>query len=300
MKKAIGLLRLMRPANIITAVSDILAGVAIAACLAGNGNTPQWQFIALLILSTIGLYGGGVVLNDVFDAALDKTERPERPIPSGLISKNSAAFFGTTLLLMGVVAAAGVHINGWFSSATLIAAAIAVCAVVYDKWMKHNSILGPLNMGICRGLNLLLGMSILPVVLQRYGYIAIVPVIYIAAITMISRGEVHGGKKKTLYGAAWLYAVAIAGILTAGFIRKQVGYTVIFTALFAIMIFPPLQKAIRSGEGPSIGKAVKAGVIALIVMNASWAAAFGMINFALLILFLLPVSLLLAKLFAVT
>lgn len=300
MKKAIGLLRLMRPANIITAVSDILAGVAIAACIAGNGSVPQWQSVMLLILSTIGLYGGGVMLNDVFDAALDKAERPERPIPSGLITKNIAAFFGTVLLLAGVIAAAGVPISGWFSPSTFIAAAIAVCAVVYDKWMKHNSILGPLNMGICRGLNLLLGMSILPAVLQRYSYIAIVPVIYIAAITMISRGEVHGGKKRTLYSAALLYAVVIAAILIAGFIRKQVGYTVIFAALFAIMIFPPLQKAVRTGEGPLIGKAVKAGVIALIVMNAAWAAAFGMINFALLILLLLPVSLLLAKLFAVT
>lgn len=290
----------MRPANIITAVSDILAGVAIAACIANDGSALQWQSVVLLIFSTIGLYGGGVVLNDVFDAALDKTERPERPLPSGLIAKNTAAFFGTALLLAGVIAAAGVSIDGWLSSSALIAAAIAVCAVVYDKWMKHSWMLGPLNMGICRGLNLLLGMSILSAALPRYGYIAIVPVIYIAAITMISRGEVHGGKKKTLYGAALLYAVVIAGILTTGIIRKQVGYTVIFTALFAAMIFPPLQKAIRSGEGPLIGKAVKAGVIALIVMNASWAAAFGMIKFALLILLLLPVSLLLAKLFAVT
>jgi 4-hydroxybenzoate polyprenyltransferase len=66
------------------------------------------------------------------------------------------------------------------------------------------------------------------------------------------------------------------------------------------MIFPPLQKAIRNPAGPLIGKAVKAGVIALIVMNAAWAAAFGAIYFALLILLLLPVSMLLAKLFAVT
>lgn len=290
----------MRPANIITAVSDILAGVAIATSMTGNGSIQQWQPVALLILSTIGLYGGGVVLNDVFDAELDKAERPERPVPSGLIAKNTAAFFGTALLSAGVIATAGIHISGWFSLSTFIAATIAVCAVVYDKWMKHNLLLGPLNMGICRGLNLLLGMSIIPATLPHYGYISIVPVIYIAAITMISRGEVHGGKKKTVYGAALLYAVVIAGILTAGFIRKQVGYTVIFTALFAVMIFPPLQKAIRSGEGPLIGKAVKAGVIALIVMNASWAAAFGMISFALLILLLLPVSLLLAKLFAVT
>ena len=45
-----------------------------------------------------------------------------------------------------------------------------------------------------------------------------------------------------------------------------------------------------------IGKAVKAGVIALIVMNASWAAAFGLPLIVLLIFALLPVSLILAKL----
>lgn len=49
-----------------------------------------------------------------------------------------------------------------------------------------------------------------------------------------------------------------------------------------------------------IGKAVKSGVIALIAMNAAWAAAFGDLYFALLIIILLPVSLLLARMFAVT
>ena len=300
MDKLIGFLRLMRPANIITSIADILAGVAIAGYVVDDGNAYEWQSIGLLVFSTIGLYGGGVVLNDVFDAELDSKERPERPIPSGLISKNAAALFGVILLLAGIAAAASVHITGWFSSSSMISIAIAVCAVVYDKWMKHSGFLGPLNMGICRGLNLLLGMSILPAVLPQYGYIAIVPVIYIAAITMISRGEVHGGKKRTLYAAVLLYAIVIASILTIGFINNYVGYTAIFVVLFGAMILPPLLKAIRNPTGPLIGKAVKAGVIALIVMNAAWAATFGAIYFALLILLLLPVSLLLAKLFAVT
>ncbi|HRO47641.1 UbiA-like protein EboC [Agriterribacter sp.] len=300
MDKLIGLLRLMRPANIVTAVSDILAGIAIAAYAGDNVISYPWQSIALLIISTIGLYGGGVVLNDVFDAELDKAERPERPIPTGLISKNAAALWGTVLLLGGIAAAAAVHTTGLFSSSALIAIAIAVCAVVYDKWMKHNSFLGPLNMGFCRGLNLLLGISMFPAVLPQYGYIAIVPVIYIAAITMISRGEVHGGKKNTLYGAVLLYAVVIAGILTIGFVNNYIWHAMAFVVLFSAMIFPPLQRAIRNPAGALMGKAVKAGVIALIVMNAAWAAAFGMIYFALVILLLLPVSLLLAKLFAVT
>ena len=106
MAKLIGFLRLMRLANIVTAISDILAGVAIAAYAMQIewANLPLTPLI-LLVLSTIGLYGGGVVFNDVFDAELDKIERPERPIPSGLVPKNAAAFFATLLLILAIVAA---------------------------------------------------------------------------------------------------------------------------------------------------------------------------------------------------
>lgn len=298
--RAIGLLRLTRPANIITAVSDILAGVAVAAFVSGEAGLLNWQGVALLIIATSGLYGGGVVLNDVFDAELDRVERPERAIPSGLITKQTAGWLGLALLVLGISAAAGVHASGWFSISASLAAAIAVCAVVYDKWLKHHNWLGPVNMGLCRGLNLLLGMSILPAAVSRYYYLAVVPVLYIAAITMISRGEVHGGKKNILYGAALLYLLVMLNIFIIGLLNHNAVYTAIFVALFAIMVFPPLFSAIRTPDGTLIGKAVKWGVIALIVMNAAWAAAFGMTGFALAILLLLPVSLFLAKLFAVT
>ena len=66
------------------------------------------------------------------------------------------------------------------------------------------------------------------------------------------------------------------------------------------MIFIPLRQAIRSPKGPLIGKAVKAGVLALILMNAAWAAAFGTLYLALIILLLLPISIWMAKAFAVT
>lgn len=300
MAKLIGFLRLMRLANIVTAVSDILAGVAIA-CFAVEVKWSELSFLPvfLLVLSTIGLYGGGVVLNDVFDAELDKVERPERPIPSGLISKTSAAIFATLLIIAAIIAAALVH-KPLFSSSFFIALATALAAIVYDKWGKHHSFLGPLNMGLCRGLNLFLGMSLFTVSLSAYWGISLVPIIYIAAITMISRGEVHGGKKTTLFAAVIFYCIVIACILTIAIINGSLLYAIGFVVLFIALIFPPLQKALREPKGPLIGKAVKAGVIALIAMNASWAAAFGAFYFALLILLLLPLSIWLAKLFAVT
>jgi len=292
-KRLIGFLRLTRPANIVTAISDILAGAAIAGF---TGGMPELPSVLLLIAATIGLYGGGVVFNDVFDAALDRVERPERPIPSGLISEKDGALLGSSLLMVGVVAATVLALN----PSGVIAIAIAIAALLYDKWGKHHYFIGPLNMGICRGLNLLLGMSLVPAVLYQYGYLAAVPILYIASITMISRGEVHGGKSKTILFAALLYLVVIASILFVSLDRGNSTYTILFLSFLGILIYPPLVKAFRKPIGKNIGKAVKAGVLALIVMNASWAASFGALYLALAIILLLPVSILLAKLFAVT
>ncbi|MFT3749892.1 MAG: UbiA-like protein EboC [Agriterribacter sp.] len=300
MSRIMGLLRLTRPANVVTAVSDILAGIAISGyLLQTNGDAHPWQPVLLLITSTMGLYAGGVVFNDVFDAGLDAVERPERPIPSGVVSKSAATLWGALLLVAGIVAAANVH-KGISTLSVALAIAIAVCALVYDKWCKHHFIAGPFTMGLCRGLNLLLGMSIVPSALISWWFLAFVPITYIAAITTVSRGEVHGDNKTNLYLAVFLYALVLATLLAFS-IQQQHWQTAVFLiAGFAAMILPPLLKAIKQPQGSLIGKAVKAGVIALILMNAAWAAAFGQLCLACIIVLLLPVSVLLAKLFAVT
>jgi 4-hydroxybenzoate polyprenyltransferase len=284
----------MRPANIVTAVADILAGIAISGFFLRN-DLGDLSSMVWLILSTIGLYGGGVVMNDVFDAELDKVERPERPIPSGLISKSQGAGLGITLLVAGVAFAFLVSVL----SGTL-ALVIAVAALVYNRWTKHHAFAGPLNMGLCRGLNLLLGLSIIGEQLKEYWYLGIVPVVYIAAITMVSQGEVYGGKRATLYVAAFFYLLAMAGILVVSVARDQFVTTLGFIILWALMVFMPLRNAIRQPVGKMLGKAVKAGVLALILMNAAWAAAFGVTYLALIIILLLPLSILMAKVFAVT
>lgn len=299
MQQLAGYLRLMRPANIVTAISDILAGIAIAIYFIGiQPGEIQLLPALLMVLATIGLYGGGVVFNDVFDAALDKVERPERPIPSGLIQKRKAAILGAALLTGGIVAARFVHHH--FFPSGFIALVIAIAALVYDKWTKHHIFLGPLNMGACRGLNLLLGMSLFPEAVYHYWGICLIPMLYIAAITMISKGEVHGGKKQILYTAALLYLIVIGSMFFISFSNQTIMFSVVFLMLFATMIFIPLRQAIRSPKGPLIGKAVKAGVLALILMNAAWAATFGILYLAFLIVLLLPLSLWLSKAFAVT
>ena len=285
--------RLMRPANIVTSVADVLAGIAIS----GYFLTFETDYLPVLMLciSTIGLYGGGIVFNDVFDADLDKIERPERAIPSGAVKLNEAIFLGAFLLLSGIAAA--------FTIAALsgiIAILIAFFALLYNKYSKHHSFLGPLNMGLCRGLNLLLGVSIIASALHEWYFLGLIPLIYIFSITMISQGEVHGSNRNKLYAGAFLYLLVISSMLYLSFNKGQLIIALFFIIPFAWMIFRPLFIAIKEPLGKNIGKAVKAGVISLILMDAAWSAVFGSPVAAICIALLLPLSLWLAKRFAVT
>lgn len=300
-------LQLMRPANIITAMADIMAGFAASGILSHTMSVypyfitddTKYMRLCMLLLSTIGLYGGGVVFNDVFDAKLDAVERPERPIPSGRASLQGAIILGIGLLLTGIILAFVVSV-----SSGIIAGVIAILALLYDKWGKHLTYLGPVNMGACRGGNLLLGVSALPAAVENVWFIALIPVVYIAAITTISRGEVHGGNKTALNLAFVLYTLVVLSILGLCQISSpgpgKLFQIFPFLLLFCWLIFPPLLKAWQDLKPQHIGKAVKAGIIALIVMDAALSVSFVPWWYGLIVLLLLPVSRFLARRFAVT
>ena len=188
MSKIRAFAELTRPANVVTALSDIMAGLAIVGFVFGRLG---YQFYPALFLglSSMSLYAGGVVFNDVFDHKLDSIERPERALPSGRIKRSEAIIGGI------VLGALGIFLAFWQSRLSgIVAIFITLFALFYDWKGKHMRILGPIIMGMCRAFNLLLGMSVYELgVLEHFPIIAI-PLIYIAAITLVSRGEVHGGK----------------------------------------------------------------------------------------------------------
>ncbi len=303
-QKLLAYLQLTRPANIVTAVADILAGFAASGALITLyvipaptwGAHPLAISLGWLILSTVGLYGGGIVFNDVLDAELDRAERPERPIPRGDASVRGASILATGLLVMGVLAAAQVS-----PLSALIALTVAGLAVLYNAWGKHQRLFGPVNMGLCRGGNLLLGVSAVPAAVVSVWFLSLIPVVYIAAITMISRGEVHGSNRAALWGGVGMYALVISGLLALAIgVSVSVEVVIPFLLLLGFLIYPPLLRALRSNEPRLIGLAVKAGVLSLIVLDAAVAATFGGWVYGLLVLLLLPVSRWLATRFAVT
>ncbi|MBD2562370.1 UbiA-like protein EboC [Nostoc linckia FACHB-391] len=293
----------MRPANIVTAWADILvgfaasgAGIIFAQLINGEASFAILIPLAWLLLATTGLYGGGIVFNDVFDAELDAKERPNRAIPSGRVSRQNATLLGSILFAIGIIAAFQVSL---LSGA--IAIFITLSSLLYDSLAKHHPFFGPLNMGLCRGSNLLLGVSAVPAIIGERWYLALIPVIYIAAITAISQGEVHGGKKITGVLALLLIAIVLTAVLALGLLGEYTAIAALpFAILLAIRVLPNFVKAAREPVAENIRNAVKIGVLSLIVLDATVASGFAGLYYGLLVLILLPFSMKLAKVFAVT
>lgn len=292
-------LELMRPANIVTAFADILAGFAVAGgviSFSGEAALFSPEGLWWLLFSTFGLYGGGVVFNDVFDAELDAKERPERAIPSGRVSKFQASLLGSVLHLIGILAAFQVN-----QTAGFIAIIIAVLTIIYDSKAKHSVVFGPLFMGLCRGGNLLLGVSIVPGILFDYWFLAFIPIVYIASITLISRGEVSGGRKIHGYiSVGMLLSVISALFVFAIFPDYNLLAAIPFLLLFAWMVIPAYLNAAINPEALTIKNAVKRGVLSLIFLNSVLAAGFSGIYLGLIVACLFPLSVFLSKAFAVT
>jgi 4-hydroxybenzoate polyprenyltransferase len=284
-----GYLELVRPANVVTALADVLAGYAVAGL--GHPAALPW-----LLASTAGLYAGGIVLNDVFDRRIDAVERPERPIPSGRVPAGVAGTLGGALLAGGVLAASRASV-----SSALVALAIAAAVLVYDGLAKRHGILGPINMGTCRALNLLLGVSATPAALAAEWPIAVIPFLYITAVTVLSRGEVRGGSHRTGLGVLTLLAAVLAALATLSLLPPDRSVAALMlTLVLAWRVVPPFWQAYRRGEAADIRRAVRAGILSLVLVDAVIGAAYAGMIYSLAILATAVMATFLARLFPVT
>ena len=282
-------LELARPANVATALGDVLAGYAVAR-LAGPDALP-W-----LLAATACLYAGGVVLNDVFDRKVDAVERPERPLPSGTVSAGGAATLGVLLLGVGVL-------NAFLGTpeAGLVGLGIVAAVLLYDGWSKKNPVLGPINMGACRGLNLGLGMTAVPGTLAVHWPLCLIPLTYIAGVTLLSRGEVSGGRHSTGTVSLLLVVGSVGALLLAAiYINLHVLPAVVATVLFAWRVVPSVLAARRNPTPGAVRAAVKRGVLSLVLLDAALATAFAGVGYGLVLLAAALVAVWLGRRFSVT
>jgi len=201
--KLLSYAQLVRLPNAFTAMADPLAGWFVV-----GGGLPAWNVVALALAGGC-LYTSGVVFNDYFDYDLDCLERPERPLPSGAISRPTAVGLGTALMAVGLALAAAIGAVA-FGTAVFIAAMI----FFYNAWAKQFAGLGPLVMGTCRFANFLLGMRCCP---PRLWFAPAALGVYCTALTWVARNEAVNTKlravvKRMLLGIVVVDALAVLSL----------------------------------------------------------------------------------------
>jgi 4-hydroxybenzoate polyprenyltransferase len=204
-------LQLLRLPNVFTAVADVMMGYLVTR----HELRPAFHF-ALLVVTSCCLYLSGMVLNDVFDADIDAREQPDRPIPSGRISLAAAKVVGWGLLVTGVVVAwcLGIFLAQYWTPG-VIATLLAACILMYDGPLKHTRI-GPLVMGECRFLNVLLGMSLPLIPWEKTFEIFIAAGIgvYVFGVTVFARTDAHTSSRSRLL-AGFVILIGGMGMLAA-------------------------------------------------------------------------------------
>ena len=267
-------LELVRAPNLFTAAADVVMGFLFTHAFFRSDDE---LVLAVLIGASICLYAAGVALNDVFDAEIDAQERPDRPIPSGRISLATARRLGWGLLVVGVVlaGAAAALAGSWLPVAVggLLAGAIAF----YDSFLKRTP-LGPLGMGACRMLNVLLGMS---VCLTPWGpghwFVAAAIGVYIVGVTWLARGEAGAPSRWQL---ALATLVILAGIASLSVLPRLVKDPVqlvseqpqrwyMLIGVIAALAGLRTSRSVLEPEPEVIQAAVKHCILSVVVLDAA-------------------------------
>ncbi len=261
----------MRLPNVFTALADVAMGFL----LTHDTISHVGAFVHLLITSS-ALYTAGMVLNDVFDREQDRRERPQRPIPSGRVAVSTAVWLSFALLIVGIGSALAVGIFAHHWGPLVLACALVVFIVAYDAHFKHTA--GrPLAMGICRMLNVLLGMSVSSAPQSTANQMIACGIgLYIAGVTWFAVRETTSSEGGHLASAL---AMMFAGICVAfSSVWKlpeaalagwfNVPRWILLWCLVTVMIGWRFAIAIARPEPKRVQAAVKSGILLVIVLDA--------------------------------
>jgi 4-hydroxybenzoate polyprenyltransferase len=239
MSSASGWLQLARVSNTPTVVSNSVAGAWLAS------TAPEAGPVAVVAGAMALFYTAGMILNDLLDYDVDVRERPERPLPSGSVSRPAALTAVISLFVAGEMLLLLEGTEPFLAGLGLIA-----LIVLYDAWHKGNP-LSPVLMGACRAMvYFVAAFAVAGGVPTEVATAAAVLLLYIVGLTQVAKAE-GGGVL-----AAWPFAAVLAAVgYWVGWINSV--WFVLLLAAFAAWIVRSLW-LVRSA------RRIGAGVVSLI------------------------------------
>ncbi len=292
-------LQLVRLPNAFTVIADVLAGTMLA-----RGTWQPWPLIVVLVVSAVGMYWAGMILNDLYDVDKDRLQNRGRPLVDGRIETATARRVAYALLIGGIAAtlvASIALVEGNTSIAStapafwlryytpLVAVGLAAAIWLYDGPLKATAI-GPLLMGLCRVGSLLLGISIgwwlAPTQPWNANYLWVAAIghgVYVMGITWSARREAEATQTWTL-GFGWTICLIGIAMLASvswfalGDIPMRLTPQTSYPIAIVLLAFPWARRAFFSLIQPSpstIQAAVRQAILSIIFFDAILALQFG-------------------------
>ena len=239
MSSTSGWLQLARVSNTPTVVSNSVAGAVLAS------TSPDAGAVTVVAGAMALFYTAGMILNDLLDYDVDVRERPERPLPSGDVSRPAAL---TAVISLFAAGEALLLLEG--TEPFLAGLGLIALIVLYDAWHKGNP-LSPVLMGACRAMvYFVAAFAVAGGVPTEVAVAAGVLLLYIVGLTQVAKAE-GGGVL-----AAWPLAAVLAAVgYWAGWVNS---------AWYALLLVGFLAWVVRSLWLVRRAHRIGAGVVSLI------------------------------------
>ena len=267
------LLRLVRINNLLLAAVGVLAGGWIAL---GALQTPN--VLALAAVAAVGFGMAGNVLNDIWDQAADRVNRPggTRPLAAGRVGRGTADLCVAGGTLLGLGAAGLVH-----GTAVLVGLAALAVLVLYSPVLKRRGPPGNVAVALVAGLPLEYGA-----IAVGHAAAGIVPWILAAWIHLVREivkdiddeaGDRALGRRTLPLILGPRRASIVAAALAAGFVplslalprAARYGGAYFLVALFAQLIVLAVASRLFAGRTQGNSRLLKGamlvGIVALVV-----------------------------------
>jgi geranylgeranylglycerol-phosphate geranylgeranyltransferase len=173
-----GLFTIARPLNAVTA-----GLAAIVAYLIATGTVIAAVLLLFVVVTLITAAGN--VINDYFDVEIDRVNRPDRPIPSGLVGLPEARAYAVFLFLAGILVCL-------FTNSLCIAIAVfnSLLLIAYAAFLKRTPLFGNITVSYLAASMFLFGGALggLP------GLFRVMPFAVMTFFAMLARELVKDGE----------------------------------------------------------------------------------------------------------
>ncbi len=171
---------------------------------------PEASILIFPVLAASLITASSFVINDYIDADVDKINRPERPIPSGVVQRRSALHLGIALFFAGFLASLGTN-----PMATFMLVGTYMVTMYYNLYGKKRGLLGNVIVAFCVSMAFAYGsVSAINFVVIEVFYISLVSfLLNLGREVVQSIQDMEGDKVGGVRSVAILYGPRFAAVL---------------------------------------------------------------------------------------